>query len=267
MVGLFAGASAGHAATEDGGSAPALGATAERRAADVGTESSWCPVFRAELRSAEEFKAQNAGHPRMGEIDQKISMARTALEACLKQARDVAEHGTPAQRYANQVRREVREREEKEAADQREAEVRAKDPAFTRVRLSALLCYVASSRQHAKEIIDDQRRGARSGLGVIDKEQVYEYQGELVIMSKLERLVKADLKAHKSSPLPCKPAAGKDFADCIHAIRMAPSSVDPGENEYTAEATLISESSETCTPWKRLTPETPVSPSVTSTPK
>jgi hypothetical protein len=218
---------------------------------DVG-ESKWCPAFREQLKSAEDYKAANAGHPRMNEIDQAISMARTALDACLKQARDIAEHGTAAQQYADSVRRQQREAEQREAAEQLDAEEKMRDPVFGRARLSALLCYVASARKHAKEILDEQRQGARAGLGVIDKELVYEYQGELVILSKVERMVKADLKTRKVSALACKPEPSQTFADCIHNSRMAPATLDPGENEHTAEAERVVGFSLDCTPWDRL---------------
>jgi hypothetical protein len=218
-------------------------------------------------RAAEDCLAQ----ARMGIQRQAVEQARvTAYLEKQREAADRAEKERQAGRVRAQAMQETRAREqaETEAAEKRESEARAIDPAFTRAQLSAQLCYMASSRKHAKGMIDNERQGARAGLGIIDKEEVYKWQGELVIMAKLERLAKAALKARKLSPLACKAdTVASDFADCIDNVRQGTMIVDEDEDEYLASAKRIAEYAPSCTPWKRLTPEASASDSATSTEK
>jgi hypothetical protein len=186
--------------------------------------------------------------------DEKLRSESAPMMTAAQQKFDQLERDDRARRAAH-AKKFDEEQRSAEAAERAEEDAKMKDPTFTRGRLSLLLCYAAVSRKHAQERLDDERQGARRGLGVINKEDVYEYQGELVVMSKLERLAKADLKARRISPIACKSAETETFSRCVHAARMEPSLVDmtaePNYNEYTASANRIVEFSMDCAPWNR----------------
>lgn len=220
-----------------------LGSSAVAQAQDAGVppESEWCPFQRDAVRSAEQFKAANSGNPRMAEIDQAVVGARKALDACLRESRDVKEHGTRDQQLHAQAVREIAEREQQEAADQKALDDLRRDPKFIRMRLSALLCYQAGERRKYQGRIDEQKRGARIG-GVIDKEQVYEAQQEIVAMDRLGESIKRSLKSARIKPMDCRriaPEKLEDFISCIDGKRN--DSIDDPADESVSQIMTASE--------------------------
>lgn len=221
---------------------------------------------QAEVRCAAELKSLRYHEAQPSPQNQQLAVAlRELAEGCMnraraglqRQAEDQADMAIYFQRQAKaralaeqeraanaarvRAQREKQERDKaaQEAADQQATEAQLKNPGYLRAVLSAQLCYVASSRKHAKQMIDNERQGAREGLGVIDKEEVYKWQGELVILSKLEGLTKASIKGKRFVPLPCNADAAKHFADCIDGARQQPMYLSEGDDEYLASATRI----------------------------
>ncbi len=151
---------------------------------------------------------------------------------------------SPAQKWhESEMRRREAEAKQEEAEEEDAQRRAAADP---RKILSLQMCYVTASRKHAKQMIANEKEGARAGLGVIDKEEVYKWQGELVIIARLEKLVKADLKARRLSLAACAPADAQRFSECIDGMRSQPLEVGANEDEYLTSALRIREFSPGC---------------------
>jgi hypothetical protein len=146
---------------------------------------------------------------------------------------------SPSARYFRQEQQRREQERQAEASEQGAVDEAMKDPRFVRAELSTELCYVAGSKKHAKQMVDNQRQQARAGLGVIDKEEVYTWQGELLIMSKLDGLVRGELHHRKLSPGTCDPKVSDTFASCIDDVRQSTMILGAGDDEYLADAKRI----------------------------
>lgn len=148
-------------------------------------------------------------------IGQQLPIARQQIEGEDEANRKRAE------RSAEKVRRDDEERANEIAARQA-YEKNVSSPGFTRQRLSALLCYASAEKRHAKDRIDEQRRGARAGMGIVDKEKVYESQQEIVAMEELEKAVRRDLKSAHAAAMDCRKLARTEleaFVSCVDSQR------------------------------------------------
>jgi hypothetical protein len=155
---------------------------------------------------------------------------------------------SPAARYFRQEQQRREQERQAEASEQDVVDEAMKDPRFVRAELSNELCYVAASKKHAKQMLDNQRQQARAGLGVIDKEEVYTWQGELLILSKLDGLVRGELRHRKLSPGTCDPKVSDTFASCIDDVRQSTMILGAGDDEYMSSAKRIFDAGPGCMP-------------------
>ena len=167
--------------------------------------------------------------------DEKLRKEAAPMAAAANQKFDQLQQEDRARRAAH-----AKQFADAEAASQREQIAKSKNPSFARARLSALLCYASGERRKYQGQIDEQKRGAKIG-GVINKQQVYEAQQEIVAMDELSESTRRSLKSARTKPTDCRKIDRTEleaFFACIDGQRS--DAVDDSAAESMEQITAAS---------------------------